>query len=193
MVRIFILFTFLVILSSQIICQDKAYRLINQRFSGMLVEYGQPYYDLRYGGRYYIGLLGGSYEFPLFRAKKKFNVSMQIFPNIGYVLIFDGRNDFEFGLNVRLGLNFQLSDKDVLSGKIGSGPHYITYEAYRQTKGFIFSDYFLGTYKRSIGSSKDKFVMEIELGYRHISNAGLKLPNGSLSDFIVGFGFYKLF
>ena len=102
------------------------------------------------------------------------------------------RKAYEFGFNVRANLNFKISQYDVISGSIGSGPHYLDYENDRQNDGFIFSDYFLASYIRYF-ELKNRFCnFKIEIGYRHISNAGIEKPNGGISNFLVGLGFNTL-
>ncbi len=163
-------------------------RLINQKSVGILVEYGSPYYYLPEGPRYYVVLTGATFTFPLFKARKFFNLSLSLFPHYGFVWVDSNDENFEFGLNVRLGANFSLSPNDVLSLKIASGPHYFTAETEKQAQGFIFSDYFLITYDRRIFIGNTSMGLNFEFGYRHISNAGTKEPNRSISNFIFGFG-----
>jgi hypothetical protein len=109
------------------------------------------------------------------------------------VSVGDDRSDYEFGLNVRLGVNYSLSDNDVLSFKLASGPHYITVDTEKQAKGFIFSDYYLLCYKKQLNNGRYPFILEFEFGYRHISNGWLKEPNRSISNFIFGLGFSQEF
>ena len=105
----------------------------------------------------------------------------------------DDENYFELGLNIRLGFNFSVSPKDVLSMKVGSGPYFVNVETEKQAKGFIFSDYYLITYKRSLNKSIKPVLIEFEFGYRHLSNAGLNQPNRSICNIIFGLGIYKTF
>lgn len=172
-------------------CQHDSNKISNQKSAGLLIEYGQPYYYLPEGTRYYVGLIGGNFNIPLFRAKKIFNMSVDLFPHYGFVWVVEDKKYYEFGLNVRLGFNFSISSKDVISTKLGSGPHYVNVETTKQAKGFIFSDYYLITYKRSLSKNIKPVLIEIEFGYRHMSNAGLKMPNRSISNFIFGLGIYK--
>lgn len=174
-------------------CQDSPTIIINQKSAGILVEYGQPYYYLCEGTRYYIALFGGNFDIPLYKAKKIFNISIDLFPHYGYIWVIEDKNYYEFGFNIRLGFNFSISPKDVISTKIGSGPHYISVETEKQAKGFTFSDYYLITIKRSLNKAVKPILIEFEFGYRHLSNAGLKVPNRSISNFIFGLGIYKTF
>lgn len=168
--------------------QDDQLRLINSRSAGVLVEYGSPYYYLPEGQRYYPLLVGGTFSFPIYRTSKNFNLSIDLFPHYGFVWLDDDNSNYEFGLGVRLGFNFSLSPNDLLSMKLGSGPHYITVNTEKQASGFIFSDYYLVCYDRLFYIGKEPFALELEFGYRHISNAGLTEPNRSISNFIFGLG-----
>jgi hypothetical protein len=138
-------------------------------------------------------LTGATFSFPLFKAKKTFNMSIELFPHYGFVRVDTVGPDYEMGINVRLGFNFSFSPNDVLSLKLASGPHYITVETEKQANGFIFSDYYLVTYDRRFFISHSPFAIKFEFGYRHISNAGLQEPNRSISNFIFGLGLSKVF
>lgn len=193
MIKPITLFLLAVVFLNQSYAQEDTTRLINRKSAGILMEYGQPYYYLPEGTRYYVALAGGSFGFPLFKAKKNFNMSVDIYPHFGKVWVKGDTDYIEFGINVRLGFNFSISDDDVLSFKIASGPHYVTVETEKQTKGFIFSDYYMLTYRRGFDILKKKYAIDLEFGYRHISNAGIKLPNRSISNFIFGLGLYRSF
>ncbi len=167
--------------------------LINQKSAGILVEYGAPYYSLPEGQRYYVVLTGATFSFPLFRAKKLFNMSVDLFPHYGFVWVDDDPSNYEFGLNIRLGFNLAVSPNDLFSFKLASGPHRISAETEKQATGFLLSDYYLITYDRRLFIGKQAFALELEFGYRHMSNAGFKEPNRSISNFIFGLGFSALF
>jgi hypothetical protein len=120
-------------------------------------------------------------------------MSVDLFPHYGFVWVEDDPSNYEFGLNVRLGFNLQATPNDLFSFKIASGPHYITVETEKQASGFIFSDYYLITYDRRLYLGNQAFALELEFGYRHMSNAGIQEPNRSICNFIFGLGFSKLF
>jgi len=166
------------------------------RTAGLLIEYGSPYYYLPEGMRYYIIPVGANFSFPLFKTKpgKDFNMSVDLFPHHVFVSVGDDRSDYEFGLNVRLGVNYSLSDNDVMSFKLATGPHYITVKTEKQARGFIFSDYYIICYNRLLNCNGDMpYVLNFEFGYRHISNGWIKEPNRSISNFIFGLGFSMKF
>lgn len=190
----------LVVCYCQVLGQDHTVNINNQLKAGVLVEYIQPY-KAYWEGRYHLVTIGGIISIPIYKSKNFFNVSIDLFPHYGFGRLVDSYDHFdydyaefyEFGLNVRLSLNFALSSNDVISGKIGSGPHYTTVEIPRQANGFIFSDYFLLCYTRAFRISGKKFAAEIELGYRHISNAGFQEPNYGVSTYLGGIGLYMIF
>ena len=183
----------LAIAITEIQAQEQKPRLINRKSAGLLTEYGLPYYYLPEGSnRYYVLLVGGVFGLPFYKTPNFFNVSVDFYPHFGYVWVKDCRF-IEFGLNIRLGLNFEVSEKNIICVKIASGPHYMNCETEKQANGFIFSDYYLVTYKRGLKISKADFTFDFEFGYRHISNAGFKEPNRSISNFIFGLGFYRSF
>lgn len=93
------------------------------------------------------------------------------------------RTDFEFGINMGLSYYLLQTDRLRINAAIGSGPHFITIETGRQARGFIFSDNF------ELGAAYDVKSLDTSLllkfRYRHISNAGLKEPNGGIDNFFV--------
>lgn len=94
--------------------------------------------------------------------------------------------DFEFGMNFGLRYLMQLNLKTYLIASVGSGPHYITVQTDRQASGFIFSDNFelnLRHYYTEL-----RTTIQLAARFRHISNAGLKSPNGGIDNFFLLFG-----
>lgn len=173
---------------TSVICAQDSLRMIDQKSVGILVEYGSPYYCLPEGSRYYVVNTGAMVSFPLFKGKKRFNLSLDLFPHYGFIWL-DSCNDyFEVGVNLRLSANFSLSPDDVLRLMLASGPQYISVQTEKQAKGFSFSDYYLLAYDRRISVKRMHYGLRFEFGYRHVSNAGLKEPNRSISNFIFGLG-----
>ena len=71
---------------------------------------------------------------------------------------------------------------------LGSGPHYINAQTQRQAKGFIFSDNLAAGIRLPLPAHlAGEFNIQYRL--RHISNAGLKSPNGGINNgfLVVGF------
>jgi hypothetical protein len=95
---------------------------------------------------------------------------------------------YEFGFTAgllyrRMFLNGKLSFYSFIS----SGPHFISDAPKRQTPGFIFSDnLMIGIQCRLM----PKLYVDFRGGIRHISNAGLKDPNGGINNIVLGSGIY---
>ena len=93
------------------------------------------------------------------------------------------RTDIEFGVNMGISFFVIQSPNLSITAAIGSGPHFITVETGRQSNGFIFSD------NLELGSQYElrsvNTTLLLKLRYRHISNAGLKEPNGGIDNFFI--------
>ena len=100
--------------------------------------------------------------------------------------------DIEFGINIGLRYYQQASPKLYFYEMLGSGPHYITADLPRQAKGFIFSDNLAFGIYTQINSKKNLFL-NLQFRIRHISNAGIKLPNAGVNtlNFLVGLAKFK--
>lgn len=99
--------------------------------------------------------------------------------------------NFGFGLNLGITYNLRLSPLVALFSSMGSGPYFITVETSRQAKGFIFSDNFeLGL---NYWFAETTTEIQIRARFRHISNAGLKSPNGGIDNLFVIASVNKLF
>jgi len=97
-----------------------------------------------------------------------------------------GSIDYEFGLNLGIRNYVKINSGFYFYQMLGSGPHYISAKVKRQASGFIFSDNLaLGALLRL--NSKSLFL-SIQYVQRHISNAGLKDPNGGVNscNFMIG-------
>jgi len=156
--------------------------------AGAIVEYGQPFYSIEEGDRYTPLMFGGTFEFPLYKSKKIFNVSLGFYPVYSIVYLNEGQAR-EFGLNIRFFMNLALSKHDVLRGGVGTGPHYMDHHTRRQAYGFLFCDVFLAAYRRYFPIGRRYCSFDLEAGYRHISNANTRCPNGGISNFLFGVGF----
>lgn len=92
--------------------------------------------------------------------------------------------EYEFGLNAGIAYKIPFNQTLFLRGAIGAGPHYISMETRRQANGFIFSDNFeLGLHK-----AVNNVWLSVRARFRHISNAGLKKPNGGIDNLILLIG-----
>lgn len=99
--------------------------------------------------------------------------------------------DIEFGTNLGIRHYARINPGFYFYQMLGSGPHFITADIKRQSKGFIFSDNLaVGIYKQL---SKKPLFLNLQLRLRHISNAGLKRPNGGINtfNFIVGLSKFR--
>lgn len=64
----------------------------------------------------------------------------------------------------------------------GAGPHYVSGVPERQAPGFIFSDNVALGFTRLLS---DRLALDLSAGFRHISNASLKRPNGGVNNLVV--------
>jgi hypothetical protein len=96
------------------------------------------------------------------------------------------KNGYEFGFHPGIAFlkNFW-EDEISVYAMIIIGPHYISGSLNRQVSGFIFSDNFmLGADIRLYRS----LYFDVSVGYRHISNANLKMPNDGINNILVNGG-----
>jgi hypothetical protein len=97
-------------------------------------------------------------------------------------------NGLEFGVNVGLLARKNLfKNRSAIYGLISAGPHFITKTTERQASGFIFSDNFAMGFLQNISK---KIYLDVRLGYRHLSNAGLQNPNSGIDNWVASFGVY---
>jgi len=183
-----LIFTLLVFYLGHSYCQEDKYKLINKLSAGELTEVGISFFEYEDGKKYTPIIIGGFFEVPLYKTKNFFNVSVSIFPNF-VLVIHEKITTYEFGLNVRTNLNFALNEYNVLRVMIGSGPQYFDYSTCRQAHGFLFSDYLLVGYRRYFLLNDRYCNFDFEIGYRHISNAGINKPNDGINNMIIGIGF----
>lgn len=96
------------------------------------------------------------------------------------------KNGYEFGLNVGLVVRKNLMDNFIsIYSLLSLGPHYVSGTPKRQADGFIFSDnVFIGINVRMY----ENIYLDIRPGFRHISNAGLKRPNGGVNNSLLSAG-----
>ncbi len=89
----------------------------------------------------------------------------------------------EFGVNI--GFAIMRSFDAGLTGlyfMAGAGPHYVSGVPERQAPGFIFSDNVALGFTRLLS---DRLALDLSAGFRHISNASLKRPNGGVNNLVV--------
>jgi hypothetical protein len=159
-----------------------AQSFLNERYFGVFVQHGIPYYDLPEADSYRPTIIGAIYHLPFYQSKNKFNVGVDIMPQVA-LSRFNGKTVVEFGANMQFNFNLALSDVDIISARGGAGPHFINIETRRQAKGFIFSDNFALSYRRKLSEQQQVGVL---FGIRHLSNAGIMQPNLGIDNLMVG-------
>jgi len=93
---------------------------------------------------------------------------------------------YELGLNagVLLRRSFR-HDLVSVYAFISAGPHYVSGVPERQAEGFLFSDnLFIGVHVRLT----PKIYLDLRVGFRHMSNASLRQPNGGINNTILSGG-----
>jgi hypothetical protein len=134
---------------------------------------------------YFIADYSSSFKVP----KKKDFVSWYAEPQFNLVKAGStpkGSLDYEFGLNLGIRNYVKINEGFYFYQMLGSGPHYVSAEIGRQANGFIFSDNLaLGTFLRL---NQKGLFLNFQYVQRHISNAGLKDPNGGVNscNFVIG-------
>ena len=95
-------------------------------------------------------------------------------------------NGYEFGLNAGVLARKNLFE-DFLSLYIliSAGPHYVSGTPEIQARGFVFSDNFFTGLTVKLN---ENVHLDLRSGFRHISNASLKKPNGGVNNVILSGG-----
>lgn len=158
---------------------------------GANVFAGLPFYELPEGETYRPFSLIGKYHIALHPADKRVNFAINFFPNAGIDVQAVSRElNIEFGFHAGFDMNLLISPEHALGLYIGSGPHFVTLQTRRQSSGFLFSDNFILNYK---GALFKKGYLHLFAGFRHISNAGLKIPNFGIDNALLGIGYARQF
>jgi hypothetical protein len=190
---IFICFT--ILMQPRTFSQQHFVRTKGDHRAGFLVSLGgQSLLDVRY--RYLTTALAGEYQYTLF-TKGSWGVHGMVQPHIVFTRfnVNDGepldQRGFEFGTNLGLILerNFTARGGALYAG-VSSGPHFLQKETHRQTSGPIFSSALFIGYAHQITRH---MVIDIRPGYRHISNAGIYIPNGGINNSTMTMGLYYHF
>jgi len=84
------------------------------------------------------------------------------------------KTGYEAGLNLGVGFLFS-----AWSVELSTGPYYLGADIDRQVRGFLFNNQLY--LKRQIQKH-----WSISMGFRHISNAEVRLPNGGINSLIIG-------
>lgn len=165
---------------------------INTKTSGFLIGSSFVNEKLPEGDHYHPIKFIYKYAIPLLKKKanRTSNIFLQLEPQINPIIITNAKNAIEFGINVGFLYHKAISDKSIIFGGIGSGPHYISVKTTLQAKGFIFSDNFILGYRQKLNLKKT-LEINIQTRFRHISNAGLKEPNLGIDNFFILLGLSK--
>lgn len=92
----------------------------------------------------------------------------------------------EIGMGAGVIFSYNLVD-DLLNTYflVSTGPHYSQKSPDRQISGFMFnSNLDIGV----IIYMQNNLSFDIRTGFRHLSNANLKIPNGGINNWIISFG-----
>ncbi|HQE13197.1 MAG TPA: acyloxyacyl hydrolase [Flavipsychrobacter sp.] len=130
-------------------------------------------------------------RFPLLKKYERNQLTFQLQPQFNYVMKVEGLDlfFFEYGLNCGLAYEYYFHRNAIFYTGIGTGPHYVNIETSYQKNGYIFSNNgFVGLHQLL---GKSKWMMNYEVRFRHISNAGLQIPNSGIDNFFVGVGLSK--
>ena len=156
--------------------------------AGGIVGYGNAFSNNTY---YKIFYLAGDFSWSISKPKKRDFVAVYLEPQFNFVHTLRPF-DYEFGVNAGIRNYIKANDGLYFYQMLGSGPHYISAELDRQATGFIFSDNLaIGAYTRV--SRKKSLFLNLQFRMRHISNAGLKLPNRGVNsvNFFVGLSHFR--
>jgi len=98
----------------------------------------------------------------------------------------ENTNAYELGLNVGFLIrkNF-FNDFLSIYGFASTGPHYIPETPIRQARGFAFSDNFIGGLNIKLVKN---IYLDLRAGFRHVSNAGMRKPNGGINTNVISIG-----
>jgi hypothetical protein len=169
---------------SRVSAQDSV-RITHFKTIGGLVGWGN---SMMKGTGYKVYYIIGDYSSSFKVPKKKDFLAWYAEPQFNFVkgdYTPKGGIDYEFGLNLGIRNYVKINEGFYFYQMLGSGPHYVSAEIGRQANGFIFSDNLaLGTFLKLRG----ELFLNFQYVQRHISNAGLKAPNGGVNsyNFVIG-------
>ncbi|MBN2480282.1 MAG: acyloxyacyl hydrolase [Bacteroidales bacterium] len=184
------IFLAIILLSNRVACQDRIFDGTRHKIGfqcgfgdqnwklGLIdlsidVSYTYEVYFLQL--QYYYSLLSKEYWGIDFLFQPQYNIVRLKIPDDSYFK----ENGFESGLNCGIVVRRNLLyNRLSVYALISSGPHYISNAPVRQANGFIFSD------NVSLGVNyriNDKIYLDFRPGFRHVSNAGIRRPNGGIN------------
>ena len=154
---------------------------------GFLTGYGKA---VNKETNYRIIYLAGDFSWSFRKyPKKKFFAAWYFEPQVNPVRT-NRTWDIEFGTNLGIRTYWKINNGLYFYQMLGSGPHFITADVKRQAKGFIFSDNAALGFMKSL--EKKALFLNFQMRWRHISNAGLKDPNGGVDSWNVLIGISRM-
>jgi hypothetical protein len=175
--------------------QHRFERQRGDHWAGFLVATGgQSLLDVRY--TYLTTTLAGEYQYILLK-KGNWGVHGLAQPHIVFTRFNVNDNDpvdqrgFECGLNMGLIIERHVEGRrGAFFAGVSSGPHFLLKETHRQTSGPIFSSALFFGFAFQLTRH---LVVDIRPGYRHISNAGIYIPNGGINNSTLSTGLFYHF
>ncbi len=135
---------------------------------------------------YKVFYLAGDFSWSFTRQpKKKYFMAYYVEPQVNPVRT-KRPWDIEAGINAGIRGYWKIKEGLYCYQMLGSGPHYITADVKRQANGFIFSDNAAFGFFKKI-NDKNRFL-NLQLRWRHLSNAGLERPNSGIDSWNILLG-----
>jgi lipid A 3-O-deacylase len=100
------------------------------------------------------------------------------------------RSNVEMGLGIFLKYAYPLTQNFYPYIEAGAGPYYMTLHTYEQSTQFNFVDQGGAGFYYFI---KDDLAINLGFRYRHVSNSGIKHPNGGFEDDVYLIGVSRYF
>ncbi|MBC35976.1 MAG: hypothetical protein CL663_08060 [Bacteroidetes bacterium] len=119
------------------------------------------------------------------------NLFVHLEPQVNLVLRGGKVHAYETGFNLGFTYNMQFTKRSIFYFGLGAGPHYISEGNIKLAQGFTFSDNFMSGVRTSF--KEHKIELDIQLRFRHMSNAGLKDPTAGIDNWLLMIGISKLF
>ncbi len=156
------------------------------KYSSTYILYGQSdYLNVSYDYKF----IGWQYDWH-FPFHKDWEFIIQ--PNINRYDYHTGNGNknavrgYEAGINLNIFWKIlKRNNQTQLFLQAGTGPHFLDKDLSRQAGGWMFSNNF---YLGYVFFHDQQFTPAVRLGFRHISNAETKLPNGGINTISIGIG-----
>ena len=120
-----------------------------------------------------------SYTFDL-RLEGQYNLTTSIYDSVYYT---DKQKGYEYGMQVGVAFRRHFQTEALnLYLLLSVGPYYISDSLYRQAAGFVFSDNIAAGVNIKLVKS---LYFDVSLGFRHVSDTGIKKPDGGINTVTV--------